>query len=87
MSDVVPLFPTTPPRGPLPDWRGVGLLKDLLADAEAGRIRTCAVATLCEFPGETTLRTVLHWVDEPDHAMALSGAAAKMSRDLTEEWP
>ena len=89
MTDtVVPLFPTTPPRGPLPDWRVVGLLRDLLADAEAGRIRTCAVAMLCAVPGETSLRTYLTWVDEPDHAMALSGAAAKMSRDLAEgEWP
>ena len=86
MTDtVVPLFPTPAPRGPLPDWRVVGLLRDLLADAEAGRIRTCAVASLCEVPGETALRTVLHWVDEPDHAMALSGAAAKMSRDLADE--
>ena len=57
----------------------------MLAEAEAGRIRTCAVATLCEVGGETTLRTVLHWVDEPDLFMALSGAVAKMARDIAEE--
>ena len=85
MSDVVPLFPTPPPRGPLPDWRVVCLLRELLADAEAGRIRTCAVAMLTTWADETTLRPLLRWVDEPDHAMALSGLAAKMSRDIMEE--
>lgn len=82
---VVPLFPTPPPRGPLPDWRVVSLLEDLLAEAKAGRVRTCAVAMLTTSPDEATLRPLLRWVDEPDHAMALSGLAAKMSRDIMEE--
>lgn len=84
MNDVVPLFPTTPPRGPTPDHRVVRLLEDLLAEARAGRVRTCAVATLCVIGADPTLCTILHWVDEPAHAMVLSGAAAKLSRDIAE---
>ena len=50
-----------------------------------GPMPTPAVAMLTTSPDETTLRPLLRWVDEPDHAMALSGLAAKMSRDIMEE--
>lgn len=86
MSDVVvPLRPPgAPPRPPSPDRRVVGLCEELLAQALSGRVRTVAVAMLCVGDGETGLRPLLTWVDEPEHAMALSGAAAKMSREIAE---
>ena len=83
MSEVVPLHPHGP-RPLAPDDRVVRLCEDLLGEARSGRIRTMAVATLCVLSCDPTMRPVLHWIDAPEHAMALSGAAAKMARDLTE---
>ena len=79
MSEVVPLHPHGP-RPLAPDARVVRLCEDLLAEARSGRIRTMAVATLCD----PALRPVMQWIDAPEHAMALSGAVAKMGRDLAE---
>ena len=85
MSDVVPLHPgALVPLRQAPDRRVVGLCEELLAQALSGRVRTMAVATLVT-GDEPGLRPVLRWVDAPEHAMALSGAAAKMARDLAEE--
>ena len=86
MTDtVVPIRPLgTPPGPPSPDRRVVSLCEDLLAQALSGRVRTVAVAMLCVGEGETGLRPLLTWVDEPSLAMALSGAAAKMARDIAE---
>ncbi|WP_237481324.1 hypothetical protein [Lichenibacterium dinghuense] len=84
MSDVVPLRPgAVLPLRQAPDRRVVTLCEALLAQALSGRVRTLAVASLVA-GDEPGLRPVLRWVDAPEHAMALSGAAAKLAREIAE---
>lgn len=79
MSEVFP-FPPHGPRHLAPDARVVRLCEDLLVVARSGRIRNDGGSHLCE----PTLQPVLQLIDAPEHAMALSGAAAKLACDIGE---
>lgn len=83
MTDNVVPLPASVPRPRAPDRRVVGLCEDLLAQARSGRVRTVAVAMLRE-ADDGVLRPLLTWVDEPSLALTLSGAAAKMAREIAE---
>ena len=69
------------PSGPA-DPRVITAIEQLLARARTGEVLSIAVAMVVQHGHGVT--AALAWSDVPEHAMALVGAAAKLSRDITE---